>query len=163
MNIENGQEVKVLSNEESISANELLWEESHTKICTAIGRCFKAGNYMPTVTELAKATGLNRKTIRKHLDSAELFTSSEGYRIMQKATANVAGSVVHGALMGDVKAAKLFFEVVGIMGKSKEVSGGNYIQINNTTINQQVLQQLKPELLAQIEQLIVQSLPAKEQ
>ena len=66
------------------------------------------------------------------------------------------GTVMKAALKGDLKAAKLFFEN-SKPRKTKEKPANtqnNYVQLNKTVINQQVIQQLKPEQLQLIEQII---------
>jgi hypothetical protein len=57
-----------------------------------------------------------------------------------------------------VKAARLYFEMVGAMNKQQPNTvineQNNYIQINNTILSQQNLKQLSKEQLNQIEHII---------
>jgi hypothetical protein len=60
------------------------------------------------------------------------------------------------AIQGDIKAAKLFFNVVGNDVSPKQTIGtqNNYIQINGTILNQDIIKQLTPEKLTQIEEIV---------
>ncbi len=63
---------------------------------------------------------------------------------------------------GDVKAAMPFSEAAGKLGRSGGLqqlkNQNNYIQINSTVFNQQIVQQLSPEQLHSMEGSLKQSL-----
>jgi hypothetical protein len=60
------------------------------------------------------------------------------------------------AINGDIKAAKLFFNIVGNDSSPKQTIGtqNNYIQINGTILNQDIIKQLTPDKLIQIEEIV---------
>ena len=113
---------------------------------------------VPTTSHLAVTCGLSRITVREHLKA---FNDSEA-RSEQNMAVNIMrydimGTVIKAALKGDLKAAKLYLETTKAFkaGDTTVNTQNNYVQINKTVINQQVIQQLKPEQLYLIEQIIV--------
>jgi hypothetical protein len=63
------------------------------------------------------------------------------------------------AVNGDVKAARLFLQATGYLQATNNPSTGietqnNYIQINNTIINQSKLKELPLDKLTQIEEIL---------
>jgi predicted transcriptional regulator len=122
---------------------------------------------MPSNAEIARKTGLSRSTVREHLNNYThnpLHKEQEPiYGLMNE---KVVAVIMKEALKGNMQAARLYLDVQGKNNKAgtKEVvinNQHNYIQINNTVLSQQTLQQLKPEQLLQIEQLIQRSLLEK--
>ena len=136
---------------------EFIWEHNHTKITEAIKWNVIEHGTVPNNSHLAAECGLSRKTVREHLksfDTSETCTDKkEGINIMRQ---NIIGTVMKAALKGDLKAAKLYLETTDPSKGSQPIvnNQNNYIQINKTVINQQVIQQLKPEQLQLIEQII---------
>ncbi len=78
----------------------------------------------------------------------------------------VLSQVLRAALSGDMSAAKLYLETSKTVneapGTGKMTAQQNYVQINNTVINQQIIQQLRPEQLERIEQFIAKELEEKQ-
>ena len=141
----------------AILDKDFIWEHNHAKIIKAIKFHTKEFGTIPTKSELAAECCLSRKTIHEHLRN---FNGNEAWEDQKGAVdilnRNIMGTVIKAALRGDLRAAKLYFET------TKAAKGGettinnqlNYIQINKTVVNQQVIQQLKPEQLQLIEQII---------
>lgn len=150
---------------ENIMHNERLWEYNHLLIMDMVSAYLKTDGSIPSTGQIAAETGLSRPTVRKHLKN---FKQNELY-LEQRAAIdimanNVMAKVMKTALDGDMRAAKIFLANVNLNeGKSETVVNNqhNYIQINSTVISQQSIQQLKPEQLLQLEQLLKNSLPAK--
>jgi len=71
---------------------------------------------------------------------------------------NILANVFKYAVKGDMKAARLYLEMVGAINKPQNNSvvnqQNNYIQINNTILSQENLKQLTAEQLNQIESII---------
>lgn len=136
-----------------------LWEFNHQSIMWAISTLTKETCNFPPVNLIAVKTGLSRTTIYKHINS---FKEHRSYKGQKQAVELMADKVLWQmyslADNGDVKAARLFLEVAGKLGKSSGLQGvknqNNYIQINNTVLNQQVLQQLSAEQLNNIENIL---------
>jgi hypothetical protein len=134
-----------------------IWEFNHTKIAIIIERYVKENGTMPTTANIASATKLSRPTVRKHLKdlsaSPNLSDQNNGIALMLP---RVMGGVLRQALNGDLKAAKIYMDAAT---KQKETSAtvinqNNYLQINNTIINQQLIEQLTPGQLKKIELII---------
>lgn len=147
--------------------NEALWELNHAKITSAIANHIAEHGSMPANSLVAEATGLNRNTIAKHMSAYReglLKKEREGLGLM---TNHILARVMKEAMQGDLTAAKLFLDRLDPVEKKtpvKEPVQHNYVQINKTVINQQVIQQLTPDALMQIEQIIANNLnqPARD-
>jgi hypothetical protein len=75
----------------------------------------------------------------------------------------VLAKVYKYAMNGEVKAARLYFEVMGNLGNQSGLNStintqNNYIQINQTKLSQETIKYLSPEQLNQIE-AVLQSVP----
>ena len=142
-------------------ANETQWENNQAKISRAIYDCVIEYGSMPPKSFIAEITGLNWKTVSKHMEIAQarmLKNEQGGLGLM---TNHVMASVLKSALQGDLQAARIFLDRNGAAPEkspAREKVLNNYVQVNKTVINQQVLQQLKPDDLQQIEQIINKSL-----
>lgn len=114
---------------------------------------------MPTKNVIARETGLSRQTVAKHFAAYKRhpgFTAEmEQFKFMAP---NVLANVFKCALSGDMRAARLYFEMVGATGRQPANTvlneQNNYIQINNTKLSQQNLEQLSAGQLNQIENII---------
>ncbi|MDB5281302.1 MAG: hypothetical protein JWO06_377 [Bacteroidota bacterium] len=147
--------------------NRTLWEYNHDKITEAIAHYIEDFGAMPAKAEISRTTGLSLKTIRQHLSS---YKQNPAYQEQEEAfglmAPKVLSIVMKKALKGDMQAAKLFLHIQSTQTDTNEVviqNQNNNIQINNTVISQQILQQLKPEQLQQIEQIIQKYLAEQQQ
>lgn len=144
--------------------NELKWEQNHAKISDAILIYFSKMGTIPPKSHIADVTGISRETVRKHMKSfsenSTYQAQLEGYSMM---ISHVIGKVFRASIGGDLQAAKLFLETIRpSVDKEKKASAqNNYLQINKTVINQQIIQQLKPEQLKRIELVIAKELEEK--
>ena len=118
---------------------------------------------MPTKNEIASKTGLSRQTVFKHLkeyDSNPLYSNQiQQFRFMaDRVLAKVIKMAVAGE--GNIKAARLYFDVMGSSFNGQSPNNtliqnqNNYIQINGTVLSQETLKQLSPEQLNQIEKVL---------
>ena len=140
------------------------WEINHQRITVAISKLMQDNGFMPSKTDLARETGLSRQTICKHLKEykaqPEYLEEMEQFKFM---VPKVIAKVFKFAVNGDIKAARLYLEMVGVINK-KQVNTvvneqNNYIQINNTILSQENLKRLSAEQLSQIENVITKMLP----
>jgi len=147
------------------NAKNQLWENNHLLITNAISSLMQDYGCMPTKNQLAEKTGLSRTTIHKHLkeykNHPQYLVEIEQYRFM---SSKVLAKVFKFAVNGDIRAAKLYFEIVGNInnqtGNNMLIQQqNNYIQINGTVLSQENIKQLTPEQLAQIEGVIKLALP----
>jgi len=135
-----------------------IWEFNHSKIEIIIERHVKQTGRMPTTADIAFATKLTRTTVKKHLKhhhlSPNLSDQTNGINIMLP---RVMGGLLQQALHGDLKASKIYMDAAikqTTTPATTVINQNNYITINNTIINQQLIEQLKPEQLKKIELII---------
>jgi hypothetical protein len=136
-----------------------IWEGNHALITNAVSNYMRQHGIMPTKNAMAQQTGLSRQTIAKHFKEyrahPEFNAETEQFKFMSQ---KVLANVFKVALNGDIRAARLYFDMVGALDKPQ--SGGivnnqnNYIQVNNTILSQENLKQLTAEQLNQIESIV---------
>jgi len=143
-----------------------IWENNHIQIGWAISSLMLEQHCMPTVTEIAIKAELSRQTIHKHLNDyanhPQYLEQVEQFRFM---IPKVLSRVFHYAVNGDVGAAKLYFNVMGMLNNGKpsnrfiQNQQNNFIQINSMTISQETIKHLKPSQLNTIESILKTALP----
>lgn len=143
-----------------------IWEYNHSVIMDAITRLMQAYGRMPTKAQIAIETDLSRTTVHKHLRDYSkhplYFAELNQFRFM---ASGLMTKLFQFAMNGDVGAAKLYFNVLGMLGNGQAQRGAtiknqtNYIQINGTVLSQESLQQLSPEQLNNIEAILKAALP----
>ena len=157
--------LQILGEIAELPANRLLWENNHLKITKAINDTLRKTGTMPNQNYIAEITGLSRQTIAKHLSAPELTSIySEqlmNFNIMAPQVLNrvLLNATYRNASVPDIK---LYFQLLEKMqdkNQSTIFNQHNYIQINNTIIKQETLQQLSPEQLKLIEEFVQKSLP----
>jgi predicted transcriptional regulator len=141
------------------STKNQLWECNHMVISSAISNFMREHGFMPSKSTIAEETGLSRPTVAKHLAAykthPEYIAEIEQFKFMAP---KVLANVFKFAVNGDMKAARLYFEMVGAINNQQPNTvvneQNNYIQINNTILSQENLRQLSAEQLNQIENII---------
>jgi hypothetical protein len=74
-------------------------------------------------------------------------------------TEHVIAAILKNAMRGDPAAQKLYLQTIAkFNNQSSGKQQNNCLQINKTSINQQVIQQLKPEQITCLEQFITREL-----
>ncbi len=131
-----------------------LWEYNHVQIINHISESVRNFSRMPTKAELSKSTGLSRQTIDKHFKEFRkhpLFIEHmEQYQFM---TQKVMAIMLNLAMKGDVKAGRLFVEMIG--GVFRPVPNQkNYIQINNMVLTQEEFSKLNANQISKIEEVL---------
>ena len=136
-----------------------IWQCNHSLINSAVSNYMRKNGVMPAKSAIARETGLSRQTVAKHFAAykrhPEFTSEMEQFKFMAP---NVLANVFKHALNGDMRAARLYFEMVGAPNKQQANTvineQNNYIQINNTILSQENLKQLSAEQLNQIENII---------
>ncbi len=137
-----------------------LWEYNHNQITYAISTLIQESNRMPSKNEIALKAELSRQTVHKHLQeylSHPLYLQHiEQFRFL---TSKVLAKVFHFAVNGNMKAARLYFDVMGnlngqLTNKTSIQNQNNYIQINGVILNQEVVKRLNTEQLNTIETIL---------
>lgn len=137
-----------------------IWEINHSNITNAILDYVMTCGTMPTKSKIAEYTGLSRPTINKHfkeLDKNSLFSDhTDQFRML---VPKVMGEVLKQSIQGNIPAAKLFFNVMGCLnnGSNKTIQNNNFIQINNTILKQETIEQLEPEQIKEIEAIVLKN------
>ena len=108
---------KILSKMESITGEQTksqIWTINHIRINNSIVKLVQHLNRMPSKDEIAEESGLSRQTIHKHLSEYSEHPLFKEELIQYRFASNSLLSVIYKmAIQGDIKAAKLFFNVVG--------------------------------------------------
>ena len=136
-----------------------IWEHNHSLINRAVSGYMGQNGVMPNKNTIARETGLSRQTVAKHFAAykrhPEYTAEMEQFKFMAP---NVLANVFKHALNGDIKAARLYLQMVGAANKQPANTvineQNNYIQINNTILSQENLRALTAEQLNQIEHII---------
>lgn len=137
-----------------------VWESNHYSITHSISKHIEEYGKMPTKNKIAYDTGLSRQTVHKHLKGyAEHPIYAEQLKRFRFMADIVLARVIKQAAQGDIKAARLYFEIMGDFSKQAGINPtfntqNNYIQINGNVISQDIVQQLSPEQLNQIEAVL---------
>jgi len=153
----NEQKPQELNAEDS---NEITWETNHEKITEAL-RYLQRKEVKVTVSNIAQLTKLTRKTIYKHFQEggANPIRKINGplNRFMLD---EVIERICRKACYGDLKAAKLYLEIMGVIQQNNCKVNTNVLNYNNTiTVKEQVLteeivQNLSAENLSQLEEFV---------
>lgn len=141
-----------------------IWEYNHTRIAGAITVYIRQFSTMPTRVFLAERTGLSHETINKHLrdfDKAPAFKAMQDMQLLM--ADKILMKLLQAALAGDVRAAKLYLNTVNRRYKpaNREVvisNQNNYVQVNGLVLNDEILSQLKPAQVKQIEAVVKKGL-----
>lgn len=151
---------KIESITPKLTKNE-LWESNHNNITWAISVLIQEYGRLPSKNEIARKTDLSRQTIHKHLKdyaSHPLFREQiEQFHFM---ASKVLARVYEFAINGDVRAAKLYFNLIGNQNNGLAANGtliqnqNNYIQINGMILSQDIIKHLEPEQLTTIEAIL---------
>jgi DNA-binding XRE family transcriptional regulator len=136
-----------------------IWERNHMQISNAIASHMREYGVMPTQNDLAQKTGISRQTVAKHIkeykEHPEFAAQMEQFKMMSH---KIMANVFKQASNGDMRAAKLYFDLVGAVNKQPAATvvtaQKNYIQINNTILSQENLKSLTDEQLKQIENIV---------
>jgi len=141
-----------------------LWENNHYQITVSMGKMIEDTGKMPNKNQIAADTGLSRQTVHKHLSTyaahplyAEQITQ---FKFMAD---RVLAKVIKLAVLGDVKAARLYFDVMGNLNGQPSnntliKNQTNYVQINGMVLSQETVKQLNPVQLCEIEHILKEAL-----
>ncbi|MES2274762.1 MAG: hypothetical protein V4592_01985 [Bacteroidota bacterium] len=136
-----------------------LWEHNQMVISTAIANYINTYGVMPPIQIIVKEAGLSRQTVAKHIKEYKQSTGFEAENEQFKLMTNkMLANVFRMGSKGDMRAARLYFEMVGAINKPQAGTvvnkQNNYIQINNTILSQENLKNLSAEQLNQIENIV---------
>jgi len=131
------------------------WTANEQLIVRTLHSFTKDHSRTPTVLEIAEKTGLSRTTVHKHLVESDLTIThkQESKEVLAKLRDKALGIIYSiGVRNSDVKALSRYVELT-TEKEPKNVK--NYIQINNTKIDNHFLENLPAEAQRQIEEIIL--------
>ena len=138
------------------------WENNHSRIQAAIYNYVVNNNSIPTATNLADNTGLSRQTIHEHLKEGvanEFY--QERLQAWQSLTDNIFKILYRQAINGSVQASKVLLDNIQRSTQPAPVNNirqqNNFIQINNTKIDEVTIEALPASARSAIEQIIKQN------
>ncbi|MFZ1785376.1 MAG: hypothetical protein WAU23_09225 [Ferruginibacter sp.] len=137
-----------------------LWENNHISITSSMTKLIEETGKMPTKNQISAHCQLSRQTVSKHLNGyAEHPLYVEQLQQFRFMADRVLAKVIKMAGQGDMKAARLYFDIIGNTGKQFGINTtintqNNYIQINQTKLSQDIVQKLTPDQLNQIEAVL---------
>jgi len=128
-------------------------------ITQAIASCISDTGIMPDKNTIADKAGLTRQTIHKHLKECAKhplnIEHKEKFKLM---ITKVLSKVLQLALKGDMKAAKIYLNMVtekeNLRNSSIVQNQRNYIQINNLKITTDEFEKLPIDTIEEIESLL---------
>jgi hypothetical protein len=143
-----------------------VYESNHNRILNQIHQYVKIYWQVPSITKISEETGLSRTTIYRHLDETNLndYVGKEFIKfnmLIPKIIGSLYALIFDGntSVKDIIKASKTILEFQEF---SNKYGGGvnieqqnNQININNTILTQEQVQNLPPDVMAQIEKLII--------
>lgn len=140
----------------------ITWEENHLQIIACIKKYILQERRTPSIITIAETTGLSAKTVRKHIKDFSNDPAFEEYTSTFKLmVSDVLREVCAMALRGDIKAARLFLEFMGIVKTNNTINNNivntqhNYMQINGIPIDEKLIDKLSIEQCNQIEAILI--------
>lgn len=138
----------------------MRWQINKSKIEHAISKHILDYNRIPSNNELESITGLSRQTVYKHIKEG---TGSDYYKELDNSYKLLRGRVLSslytiGLEDRNVKALKVFLDYTGGAATTPTTikQQNNYLQINNTRIDEVTVNNLPEEARLQIEGIIKQ-------
>lgn len=133
----------------------LQFQRNQHTIKQALEAYISVHGKMPTLTILAKVTGLSRPTIYTHFREGALnLKFREEMAKLKLVSTNLLAKLYQLAMEGDKQAIKMVFD---ILVSGQKVQGGtqnNFIQVNNLRIQNHNFDRLTPKTKRKIERLI---------
>jgi len=130
----------------------VLWSSNHVRICTFIDQYISEHCLMPSSDQIANGVNLSRQTVSKHLKTftSELYEAEmDKHRYM---TSNVLTKLYKIGLGGNVGAFKVYLDFISKSAIVKKQT--NYIQINNTRIDEVTINGLPDDAKRKIEEIV---------
>lgn len=143
------QAVKQYDDSEIEKIRNSRYEINHTKITNCVFEHLRNYQSFPMVAVIVEVTGLSRQTIHKHLKSISKESYSKRYRQTIDLTRQMILEKLAGKYLGedDLKSAALYLRFT----EEKQVG----VQLNNITLNKQVVNNLTTGQMEAIETIII--------
>ncbi len=142
-----------------LERKELIWEQNHEKIANAI-RYLQRDEINVSVSNIAKVTKLSRKTVYKHFTEEDMNPAQSADLINKFILEDVIKRVSRKACFGDMKAAKLYLELMGLIKRGGNTlnasltNGNRSIMVNGHTFSEDMVQNLSAENLNELTEFV---------
>ena len=139
---------------------ELIWEDNHAIIAEAI-RYLQRKEIHINVSNIARITKLSRKTVYKHFNNDDATLMHGIAKPLSNFMVNeVISRVCRKACFGDLQAAKIYLEIMGVIKRGNNTINANFmngnkaIMVNGHTFSEEMVQNLSAENLSQLEEFV---------
>jgi DNA-binding transcriptional ArsR family regulator len=138
------------------------WDLHHQRIVSCIRNYLLEDNYghLPSCTTIAQKTKLSRQTVSNHLkEGISNKFYQEGFKHLEYLTNDVLGKLYKMAIQGNVSAARVFLDSTLKAAQTPPANikqQNNYLQINNTRIDEVTVNELPEAARIEIESIIMQ-------
>jgi len=138
------------------------WNNHHISIISAIRNHLINEDYgqLPNLTTIAEKTKLSRQTVSEHLkEGISNKFYQERFKHLEYLTGDVLGKLYKLAIQGNVSAARVFLDSTLKAAQAPATNikqQNNYIQINNTRIDEVTVNELPEAARIEIENIVMQ-------
>lgn len=137
------------------------WDENHKAIMDCIHKYMQSNFQTPTIAYVAEKTGLSRPTVRKHIRNFSTQPNFEDHTAIYKfMTTSILRQLYSQAMYGEVRAARLYLELMGVI-KNNQVVNNNFIMCKQPTlkldaveINEEFIENLSPTVRTKLEDVL---------
>lgn len=135
-----------------------IWEDNHSRILATIHNFVIEHNRMPGINEIGRQCKLSRQTVHEHLrDGIAGRYYQEQLKRMEYLTDSVLKTLYNLAIKGNVAASKVFLDNVLKSTQPTTIrQQTNYVQVNNTKIDEVLISELPATARLQIEDIVKQ-------
>ena len=102
--------------QEEVWQRNVTWKNNHLVITKALAKLIKQREAWPRKAEIARETGLSRKTVYQHLEHFAIHPfmveEIEQFKLM---SGKVLANMCIKAIAGDIKAMRLSLEITGVL------------------------------------------------
>ena len=141
---------------EEETSNEATWEENHEHIIKTV-RYLQDRRIKVSVSNICKLTKLSRPTVYKHLSEDSLNPTYKVYTQVNRLMMNdVLMRICEKAYNGDLKAARLYFELIGVIKTNSNTINSSVLNFNHAVmvkgqvLNEEMVENLSAENLSQL-------------
>jgi YesN/AraC family two-component response regulator len=138
------------------------WNNHHSLITNYIYKYLVVENYghLPSIKSIANETGLSRQTIHKHLSAGIGNTfHQERLKTFEYLSSSIFSKLYKLAIQGNVTACRIYLENIYKPTQTPAQNikqQNNFLQINNTRIDEIVINELPEGARQQIENIVMQ-------
>lgn len=127
------------------------WQQNHNKIRSVMHNLIVENRGMPTTQDIAERAGLSRMTVNKHLSEMKVHPMfDEELKKFEMLQFSILTAMAMEACNGNVKAARLYFEIMGNSSPAVKNQTNNFLTVNNLTITREDVEKLPEDKQQQL-------------